>query len=67
MTPATGKIAAHGALRLTDDAKLAHKGKTVSAKLALKVATSVDTDQLHLELSATDKQGHVQTDLFPGL
>jgi hypothetical protein len=67
MTPATGKIAAHGALSLTGDAKLAHKGKTVSAELALKVAKSVDTDKLHLELSATDKQGHVQTDLFPGL
>jgi hypothetical protein len=67
MTPATGKIAAHGAISLTRDATLAHKGKTVSAKLALKVAKSVDTDQLHLELSATDKQGKVQTDFFPGL
>jgi hypothetical protein len=67
MTPATGRIAAHGALSLTDDATLAHKGKTVSVRLALKVAKSVDTGKLHLELSATDKAGQVQTDVFAGL
>ena len=67
MTPATGKITARGALSLTRDAKLVHKGKTVSAALALKVARSVDTDNLHLQLAATDKAGETQTDLFPGL
>jgi hypothetical protein len=67
MTPATGKIAAHGAVSLTNDAMLAHEGKTVSTKLALKLAKSLDAGKLHLELSATDKEGHVQTDQFPGL
>ena len=67
MTPATGKITAHGALSLTRDAKLVHKGKTVSAALPLELARSVDTDNLHFQLSATDKAGETQTDRFPGL
>ena len=67
MTPATGKISARGALSLTRGAKLTHKGKTVSAALALKLAPSVDTDNLHLALAATDKAGETQTDRFPGL
>jgi hypothetical protein len=67
MTPATGKIAAHGALSLTADAALAHKGKTVSAKLALKVAKSVDARQLRLEIEATDKAGKVQNEVVAGL
>jgi hypothetical protein len=67
MTPSTGKIAAHGALSLTEDAKLVHKGKTVSAKLALKVAKSVDADQVRLEIEATDKAGKVQNEVVDGL
>lgn len=67
MTPSTGKIAARGALSLTRGAKLTHKGKTVSAALALELARSVDTDNLHFQLSATDKAGETQTDRFPGL
>jgi hypothetical protein len=66
MTPATGKLAARGALQLTGDAKLSHKGKAVTAALGLKVDGSVPAGGLRLQVEAIDKAGNQQTELGAG-
>jgi hypothetical protein len=61
MTPATGKIAGSDGLRVTDGAKLVHKGKTVTADLHLAVDKALAGRTLRLQVDAVDTKATKQS------
>ena len=62
MSPKTGKLIARGGLTLAGDAKLSHKGKTVSARLPLKLRSAMPADGLRLAVTANDVTGNEQVE-----
>ena len=63
-TPA-GAVSAKGAVSLDHRAtKIGHHGKTVTAKLGLRLARSLKGQTLSVDIAATDRKGHRQ--LQPG-
>jgi hypothetical protein len=66
MSPKSGMLAAHGALRLGADAKLAHKGKTVTARLPLELTSATPAAGLRLAVKATDVHGNEQVEQSAG-
>jgi hypothetical protein len=65
LTPKTGKVAGSAGLRLTSDAKVVHKGKTVSAELHL--AVDATDAPLRLQVDAVDTKGATQSEVVAGL
>jgi hypothetical protein len=60
--PATGKVTAHGALKLARGSKMGHKGSTVNAKLALRLPKSLAGQTLSVDVAATDDKGRTQVE-----
>jgi len=59
--PRAQRISAHGAVRLAaKHSRLARKGRTVSARLALRLDQSLAGRRLRLEVEATDQRGRRQ-------
>ena len=62
LTPA-GAVSATGKLSIAKDAtRIAHHGKTVTAKLGLKVAKSLKGHTLSIDIAATDRDGKRQVE-----
>ena len=57
--PASGRITGTGAARGVGG-KVSHKGKTVSARLALHLPRSLQGRTLRVDIRATDAEGHTQ-------
>lgn len=65
--PRGKRIEADGAVRLASTAShLAHKGKTVSVRLALRLAPSLAGERLQLEVAAVDRGGVEQLERRAG-
>jgi hypothetical protein len=60
--PATGKVAAKGDVRLARGSKMGHKGKAVTAKLALRLPKSLAGQTLSIDVLATDHKGRTQAE-----
>ncbi len=59
------RLSASGAIRLVaDNSTLTHRGKTVTAHLALRLSRSLAGRRLRVDAHATDRQGHHQ--VVPG-
>jgi hypothetical protein len=64
LTPA-GAVSARGAVSLDKDAtRIGHHGRTVTARLGLRLARSLKGQTLSVDIAATDRKGHRQ--LQPG-
>ena len=62
LTPA-GAVSATGKLSIVKDAtRIGHHGKTVTAKLGLKVAKSLKGHTLSIDIAATDRDGTRQVE-----
>src|SRR3954452_24450711 len=62
LTP-TGAVSANGNLSIVKDATtIAHHGKTVAAKLGIKVAKSLKGHTLSIDIAATDRDGKRQVE-----
>jgi hypothetical protein len=65
--PRSDLVTAHGALRLIrTDTRLAHQGKTVSARLVLRLDRSLAGRRLRLEVEAVDRDGARQLERDAG-
>ena len=60
--PATGKLAAHGAITLARGSKMGHEGKAVWAKVALRMPKSLAGETLTVDVAATDGKGRTQVE-----
>jgi hypothetical protein len=58
--PATDKVRAHGKLALAAGTQVSHNGKTVTAKLAVRLPKSLAGEHLRLDVQATDRRGRTQ-------
>ena len=66
MRPGAGRLRASGAVKLAAGAKLGHRGKAVTADLALKLDRSLARHTLRIGVEATDRSGHRQDDALAG-
>jgi hypothetical protein len=58
----------HGAAKLiARDSKLSHRGKTVAARLAVRLNRSLAGRNLRVEVRATDRRGHMQLEPNAGV
>ena len=60
--PASGKLVAHGAIKLARSSKMGHEGKAVWAKLALRLPKSLAGETLSVDVAATDGKGRTQVE-----
>jgi hypothetical protein len=60
--PATGKLSAHGAIKLARGSKMGHEGKAVWAKLALRLPKATAGEPLSVDVAATDDEGRTQVE-----
>jgi hypothetical protein len=58
--PRSGKLTAAGAVKLAEGSKVAHKGKTVTARLKLRLPAKLVGAPLTVDVAATDAKGHRQ-------
>ena len=65
--PASGRLTATGAVDLMPGSKLAHHGKWVTAKLALRISKSLAGEDLHVDVRATDRRGRSQLERGAGV
>ena len=66
--PADASMRGAGAAKLlTGRSKLTHRGKTVTARLALRLNRSLAGQDLHVEVQATDRKGHTQLEHQAGV
>jgi hypothetical protein len=60
--PATGKLIAHGAIKLARGSKMGHEGQAVRSKLALRLPKSLAGQTLSVDVLATDGKGRTQVE-----
>jgi hypothetical protein len=59
--PHSGRLSASGAIGIVaGDSRIAHRGKTVTVKLTVRLAPSLAGKQLRLAVEATGRHGHGQ-------
>jgi RTX calcium-binding nonapeptide repeat (4 copies) len=66
LTPATDGVRADGKLALAAGSRVSHRGKTVTAKLAVRLPKSLTRGQLRVEVEATDRRGRTQIEPAAG-
>jgi hypothetical protein len=64
--PARGRISDRGAITATSRSKVAHHGKTVTARLELRASKKLAGRTLHLAVEATDARGRTQDEPLAG-
>jgi hypothetical protein len=64
--PASGRLGDMGMVRLMPGSSLGHHGKTVTARLALRLKASLAGHNLRVDVQATDKHGHKQLERDAG-
>ena len=64
--PAGGRLADMGAVELMSGSKLGHHGKSVTAKLALRLPQSLAGEDLRVDVRATDSDGQRQLERGAG-
>lgn len=66
--PSDGRMRGEGAVKvIAGRSKLTHHGKTVTARLALRLDPSLAGQDLRLDVQAADRNGHTQTEPDAGL
>jgi Ca2+-binding RTX toxin-like protein len=65
--PGRGRLSGSGAVRLMPGSTLSHRGRTVTAKLALRLPKSLAGEYLRVDVQATDTHGHRQLEPGAGL
>jgi hypothetical protein len=66
MRPAGDGLAASGQVKLSKDSRLTHGGKTVSARLGLRLPKALAGHQLDVGVWAKDAAGHKQVEANVG-
>ena len=64
--PGSGRLTGTGAVDLMSGSRLGHRGKWVTAKLALRVPQSLAGEDLRLDVRATDRDGRRQLERAAG-
>jgi hypothetical protein len=65
--PGSGRVQGDGAVKLmAADSRLTHRGKTVTAELAMRLPQSLAGQNLSIEVVATDRDGHRQSEPLAG-
>jgi hypothetical protein len=64
--PASGRLTADGKVKLAPGSRLSHHGKTVTARLGLRVSRSLGGKRLRIAVTATDRHGAQQTEAAAG-
>jgi hypothetical protein len=58
--PRDERLTADGSVELSAGSRVAHQGRTVTAKLALRLSKSLAGRYLRIAVQATDRHGHKQ-------
>lgn len=67
ITPGSGRLRGHGAVKLiARGSRLSHRGRTVTADLALRLPHSLAGKSLRLDVEATDHDGNRQVERLAG-
>jgi hypothetical protein len=66
INPARGRISDRGAISATRRSKVAHRGKTVTARLELRPSQKLAGRTVHLAVQATDARGRTQIEPLAG-
>jgi hypothetical protein len=65
--PGSGRLRGHGAVKLlARDSRVSHRGKTVSARLAIRLARTLAGENLSVDVTATDRHGRRQLEPHAG-
>jgi hypothetical protein len=65
--PRSGRLAATGAVKLAKGSSVSHKGKTVTARLKLRLPAKLVGAPLTVDVAATDAKGHRQIEAAAAL
>jgi hemolysin type calcium-binding protein len=65
--PASGRLSENGVVDLMPGSKLSHRGKAVTARLALRLPKSLAGQHLRVDVQATDRRGRTQIEPGAGL
>jgi hypothetical protein len=65
--PGSGRLTGTGAVKLVPGSTLSHHGRTVTAKLAVRLPKSLAGEYLRVDVQATDTRGHKQVEPGAGL
>jgi hypothetical protein len=65
--PTSGRLSAHGAAELATGSRVTHKGKTVTARLSMRLPQALAGEHLRVDVEATDGNGHHQLEPSAGL
>ena len=65
--PASGRLSADGAVKLAAGSRVTHKGKTVTARLNMRLPRTLAGEHLRVDVEATDRKAHRQLEPSAGL
>jgi hypothetical protein len=65
--PASGRLSADGAAKLAAGSRVTHEGKTVTARLHVRLPEALAGEHLRVDVVAADRRGHRQLEPSAGL